>query len=52
MGSQKQNALPALIHRFAQFHRLYRVKYWIREGYLEELYELRRQLDVTGPEAS
>ncbi len=42
MGSQKQNSVPALMRGFADFHRVYRMKYWIREGYVEELYELRR----------
>lgn len=42
MGSRRQNSVPALMRSFEHFHRVYRMKYWIREGYVEELYELRR----------
>jgi len=42
MGSRRQNSVPALMRGFEHFHRMYRMKYWIREGYVEELYELRR----------
>lgn len=42
MGSRRQNSVPALIRDHAEFHRMYRMQYWIREGYVEELYELRR----------
>jgi hypothetical protein len=42
MGSRKQNSVPALVRNFKNFHQVYRMKYWIREGYVEELYEFRR----------
>jgi len=42
MGSRLQNSVPALLQDFTDFHPFYRMKYWIREGYVEELYELRR----------
>ncbi len=40
MGSRSQNSVPALIRDHEEFQRVYRMKYWIREGYVEELYEL------------
>ncbi|MBL0059877.1 MAG: hypothetical protein IPP35_12470, partial [Elusimicrobia bacterium] len=40
MGSRSQNAVPDLLRGFPDFKRLYRMKYWIREGYVEELYKL------------
>lgn len=43
MGTRKQNSVPALVSGFGNFHRIYRMKYWMREGYVEELYELRRR---------
>ncbi len=42
MGTRSQNSVPALMRSFDHFHRAYRMNYWIREGYAEELYELRR----------
>ena len=42
MGSREQNSVPNLVRDFPAFHRHYRMKYWIREGYIEELYELQR----------
>lgn len=41
MGTRKQNSVPFLMSQFDAFHRMYRFKYWVREGYAEELYELR-----------
>jgi hypothetical protein len=37
-----QNSVHALIRNFKNFHQVYRMKYWIREGYVEELYAFRR----------
>jgi hypothetical protein len=42
MESRRQNSVPAMIRNFEHLHRLYRIPYWIRKGYVEELYELRR----------
>lgn len=41
MGSRYQNSVPALMRGYKNFHRMYRMKYWIREGYVEELYALK-----------
>lgn len=41
MGTRKQNSVPFLMREFNAFHRTYRFQYWVREGYAEELYELR-----------
>lgn len=41
MGTRQQNSVPQLMKAHAAYHRLYRMKYWIREGYAEELYELK-----------
>ncbi len=41
MGSRHQNSVSAMLRSFKDFHQLYRMKYWIREGYVEELYEIR-----------
>lgn len=40
MGSRSQNAVPDLLRGFPDFQRVYRMKYWVREGYVEELYKL------------
>ena len=40
MGPRTQNSVPAIVSVFPGFRRLYRMKYWIREGYVEELYGL------------
>jgi hypothetical protein len=41
MGSRNQNSVPALLRGNEGFHRVYRGKYWLREGYVEELYKLQ-----------
>ena len=42
MGSRNQNSVPALVAEHGGFSRVYRMKYWIREGYAEELYAIDR----------
>lgn len=41
MGTRKQNFVPAIAETMGALQRSYRMKYWIREGYVEELYEIR-----------
>jgi len=40
MGSKRQNSVPQLIRPRSSMRRAYRMKYWIREGYVEELYDV------------
>jgi len=42
MGTRAHTRVPELVRGFESYRRLYRMKYWIREGYIEELYEFRR----------
>lgn len=41
MGTRSQNSVPDLLRGNDGFHRMYRMRYWLREGYVEELYRLR-----------
>lgn len=41
MGTRSQNSVPRLIREFPRFRRMYRMKYWIRQGYVEELYGIQ-----------
>jgi len=45
MGTRRQNSVPNLLRGDSGFQRVYRMKYWLREGYVEELYRLRRKSD-------
>jgi hypothetical protein len=38
----RQCAVSVLVRDRPGFRQLYRARYWIREGYVEELFELRR----------
>ena len=40
MGSQPQNLVSQLVLENSSMRRAYRMKYWIREGYVEELYDI------------
>jgi hypothetical protein len=38
MGTRSQNSVPDLVQASGAYRREYRMKYWVREGYVEELY--------------
>ena len=42
MGSKPQNLVSQLVRENSSMRRAYRMKYWIREGYVEEFYEIVR----------
>jgi len=41
MGSQNQNSVLEMFRNCNGFHKMYRMKCWTREGYVEELYRIR-----------